>query len=245
MSGGEATDVVAIIDVARRWTDHDEVVGGESAQRRTVNDAPGMADGAGDDPAATASAATSHDPLAVLDELFAKWKTLHRKQTRPVVTRHALELDVADAFTGKQAEITLADGERLAVSVPAGTADGAELRIAASEGPDAGDVVVTIRYRPHPQFRIVGHDLHTDHAIELSEAVLGTQVTLETPGGSVRLTIPEWAGASGGIAVAGRGMPRAGGGRGDLFVHLRVMLPESPDEQLITLMRNQRKSIYV
>lgn len=218
---------------------------GESAERRTVDDAPGMADGAGDANSDTPSGDTAADPLAVLDELFAKWKTLHRKQSRPAATRHLLELDIADAFTGKQAEITLANGQRLPVAVPAGTADGAELRIATPEGLQPGDALVTISYRPHPQFRISGSDLHTDYAIELREAILGTHVTLETPGGRVQLTIPEWAGASGGIAVAGRGMPTAGGKRGDLYVHLRVMLPEAPDERLITLMRNQRKAIYV
>lgn len=218
---------------------------GEAAQRRTVDDAPGMADGAGDAASSADPAETADDPLAVLDELFAKWKTIHRKPSRPAPTRHVVELEIADAFAGTKREITLANGQRLAVPIPAGTADGAELRIATPDGLQPGDVLVTIRYRPHPQFRIIGNDLHTDHAIELRDAVLGTQVLLDTPGESVKLTIPEWAGASGGITVSGRGMPRAGGKRGDLYVHLRVMLPEEPDEKLISLMRNQRAAVYV
>ncbi|PWW01864.1 DnaJ-like protein [Hoeflea marina] len=219
---------------------------GESAQRRTVHDAPGMADGAGDSAGSTPGAEQAGaDPLAVLDELFAKWKTLHRRQARPETSRHLLELDIAEAFTGALGEITLPSGGQLAVPVPAGTADGAELHIPVPASHATGDALVTIRYRPHPQFRILGNDLHTDHAIDLRDAVLGTQVTLETLDGPLRLTIPEWAGASGGMTVSGRGLPRPEGGRGELYVHLRVLLPETPDDSLIALMRSQRKAVYV
>jgi curved DNA-binding protein len=60
------------------------------------------------------------------------------------------------------------------------------------------------------------------------QAVLGDQVTIETPDGPVTLKVP--AGTQNGrrLRLRGRGLPRRGGGRGDLYAVVRIVVPERP-----------------
>ena len=76
-----------------------------------------------------------------------------------------------------------------------------------------GDVIVTVRYAPHPVFKVEGRDLKADLPITLYDAVLGGRVRAPTLTGEVELAIAP--GANGGrvMRLRGKGLP-AGGGRG-------------------------------
>ncbi|MEZ4316573.1 MAG: DnaJ domain-containing protein [Myxococcota bacterium] len=77
-----------------------------------------------------------------------------------------------------------------------------------------------------------GHDPEVV-ALEISvvEALLGGRVSLETPQGKVRLTIPP--GTSGGtrLRLKGKGSPLATGEIGDLFVETRITVPKNLDDE--------------
>jgi DnaJ-class molecular chaperone len=67
--------------------------------------------------------------------------------------------------------------------------------------------------------------------INVTEAILGGRVALETPQGKVRLTIPP--GTSGGtrLRLKGKGSPLANGTIGDLYVELRIVVPKVLDAE--------------
>jgi len=189
------------------------------------------------------------DPLSVLDELFARWKAVHRRPERPErpmpESRHEVEIELAAVVTGKRTSLRLADGTDLIVDIPAGIADGAVIRMQRDTGAGLADVAVTVRHRPHPAFRVVGRDLVTEAAVELRDAVLGGTVTVETLDGPVRLDVPQWTTGGAPLVVDGRGLPGPDGRRGDLHVHLHIRLPGRPDEALVELMRSRRKSFFM
>lgn len=198
-------------------------------------------------------AARSADPLAALDELFAKWKNIHRAKPEPasppprrepVDNRQMLELDLEKVLSGGSADIRLGDGTTARIDIPAGIADGTEIR-----HEDARDrsrvTVVTVRYRPHRAFRPEGRDLHMDHAIELSEAVLGGHVVVDALDGPARVPLGAWTTGGAPTVVQGKGLPGPDGARGDLLVHFRIRLPSEPDPQLVDIMRAKRKSFFV
>jgi DnaJ-class molecular chaperone len=202
-------------------------------------------------------AARSADPLAALDELFAKWKNIHRAKPdpapepapapprrEPVDNRQILELDLEKVLSGGMADIRLTDGTTSQLHIPSGIGDGTEIR---HEDPrDRSRVtVVTVRYRPHPGFRPQGRDLHMDHAIELSEAVLGGHVVVQTLDGPARVSLGAWTTGGTPAVVDGKGLPGPDGVRGDLLVHFRIRLPGKPDPQLVDMMRSKRKSFFV
>ena len=85
-----------------------------------------------------------------------------------------------------------------------------------------------------------GRDLHADLPVSLADAVIGAKVPVETLGGRVAVTVPPWSSSDRVLRIKGRGMPLKTGGKGDLYVHVRIMLPEGGDPDLEALLRKRR-----
>ena len=60
------------------------------------------------------------------------------------------------------------------------------------------------------------------------QAVLGDSVRIETPDGPVTLKVPPGTQAGKRLRLRGRGLPRGGVSRGDLYAVVRVVVPERP-----------------
>lgn len=150
---------------------------------------------------------------------------------------YRLEVDFLDAVNGGTPRITLPDGTSLDVAIPPGTRDGQVLRLAGKgepgpEGGEPGDALIEIAVRPHPFFRRDGDDIRLDLPISLREAVLGGTVTVPTPAGPVKATIPRGANTGKVLRLKGKGVPSRGGRRGHEYLTLQVMIPEPPDAEL-------------
>jgi DnaJ-class molecular chaperone len=128
------------------------------------------------------------------------------------------------------------------IHVPSGMVDGARLRVpaqghAGTLGAPAGDLYVDVRVRPHPVLRQQGDDLHLVLPVAVHEAVLGARLEIPSFDGPVRVRIPP--GTQGGqrFKISGRGAVTLTGGRGDLYVEVRLALPPVLDERSKELMR--------
>lgn len=158
--------------------------------------------------------------------------------------QYRLEVPFLDAALGGTSRITLPDGQRLEVKIPKGARDGQTIRLRGKGGPGhgkgpAGDAYITLSLADHPLFARDGNDIRIALPISLDEAVLGGPVEVPTIHGPVRMTIP--AGASSGrtLRLRGRGV-EAGGQKGDQFVELRIVLPETIDADLEQAIRDWR-----
>ena len=132
--------------------------------------------------------------------------------------------------------------ETLSVRVPPGVADGDRLRIAGKgnaglRGGAAGDLYLSISVASHPLFRREGADLHVTVPVAIHEAALGARIDVPAPDGPVRLRVPPGTQSGQRFRLRGRGMPARDGGRGDLFVHVQLMLPAVLDERSKALLR--------
>ncbi|WP_089721879.1 DnaJ C-terminal domain-containing protein [Candidatus Entotheonella palauensis] len=164
--------------------------------------------------------------------------------TMPGADREAvLSLTLEEAAHGGQREISLIDPETgqsktYAVKVPKGIRPGQRIRLAKLGGPSmgsgpAGDLYLRVDLQPHAAFRLEGCDLYTTLTVAPWEAALGSEATLTTLDGSVRVKIP--AGSSSGrqIRLKGRGFPNPPGGAGDLYAEIEIAVPKvlSDDER--------------
>ena len=152
---------------------------------------------------------------------------------------------LAQVASGGDVRVTLPTGKTLDVSVPVGFEDGRTIRLRGQGEPGQrnglpGDALVTLRYAPHPVFKVEGRDLRLDLPITLYEAVLGAKVRAPTLSGAVEIAIP--AGTSSGrvMRLRGKGLPSGAGETGDLFLNLRIALPPGEDKALADLMREWR-----
>jgi curved DNA-binding protein len=153
---------------------------------------------------------------------------------RPPEARATAEVTLAEVARGAERMVSL-DGRRLQVAIPAGVNDGAKIRLRGAvkppDGGPAGDVVITVRVKSDPRFERRGADLITELPLTLAEAMLGAEVPVPVPTGSVKLRVRPNTQDGQEIRVPGRGLPKRGGsGKGDLVVRTRVVLPTLDDK---------------
>lgn len=144
------------------------------------------------------------------------------------------EVTLAEVARGAERMVSV-DGRRLQAAIPAGVNDGAKVRLRGAfkpaDGGPAGDVVITVRVQPDPRFERRGADLITELPLTLAEALLGAEVPVPVPTGSVKLRVRPNTQNGQEIRVPGRGLPKRGGtGKGDLLVRTRVVLPTLDDK---------------
>jgi DnaJ-class molecular chaperone len=159
--------------------------------------------------------------------------------------RATLEVTLEQAATGAKVTALFPDGRRLAVKLPDYVEDGQIIRLkgqgeASPFGGPNGDALITIRLRPDPRFRVEDRDLHVDLPVPLADAVLGARLPVETLTGRVAVSVPPWSSSDKVLRLKGRGLPKKEGGSGDLYVHVRVMLPEGGDPDLEVYARKCR-----
>ena len=115
--------------------------------------------------------------------------------------------------------------------LPQAVRDGTRLRLrgqgaAAPGGGEPGDLYVRLRFLPHPSFRVSDADLETDVTVMPWTAALGGEASVPSLDGTIRVKIPAGTHAGRILRVAGKGLGREGGGRGDLHAAVRIDIPE-------------------
>lgn len=133
----------------------------------------------------------------------------------------------------------VAEERELTVNIPPGARDGDRVRLAGQgepgeNGAPSGDLFIRIRLLPHPRFKIVNeNDLETEIEVMPWDAVLGTEVRIQTLDGEGNLKIPAGSRRGKRFRLRGKGLPIRGKGRGDLYVQLEINVPPqvTPEER--------------
>jgi DnaJ-class molecular chaperone len=174
------------------------------------------------------------------DDAFAE---LLRRSQRARANRRGQDLhyhlavDFADSIAGATKRLNLPDGSTIDVTIPPGLVDGQTLRLKGKGAPGTGkggpgDALIEVEVRPDRRFTREGDDITLELPISLTEAVLGGQVRVPTPTGDVTMSVPKGSNTGTKLRLRGKGAPRRGGGQGDQFVTLKVVLPKSPGPEL-------------
>jgi molecular chaperone DnaJ len=124
--------------------------------------------------------------------------------------------------------------------VPAGVDSGTRLRVpgegeAGANGGPNGDLYVVLDVKEHPFFERRGADLYCTIPVSIAQAALGAELTVPGLIGEEKLKLPEGTQSGAVFRIKGHGLPDPrGGGKGDLYYHVRVLTPSK-------LNRDQRK----
>jgi curved DNA-binding protein len=157
-------------------------------------------------------------------------------------------VSLEDAYRGTELELSLQVPEydengrarrvprTFKVRVPKGATDGQRLRLAGQGGKGVnggrdGDLYINIELRPHPLYRVTGHDLYLDLPVTPWEAVLGAAVEVPTLGGAVVLKVPPNTRAGQQLRLGGRGLPTPSGEAGSLYAIVQIVVPPAPGEK--------------
>lgn len=150
--------------------------------------------------------------------------------------RATLDITLEEVAGGGQVSARMPGGRKLAIKLPRYVEDGQTIRLK-GQGENGGDALITLRFKPHPRYRIDGRNLHVDLYVDLADAVLGAKVPVETLKGKIAVTVPPWSGSDKVLRLKGRGLPNKSGGESDLLVHVRILLPDDKRAALEALLR--------
>jgi curved DNA-binding protein len=153
-----------------------------------------------------------------------------RSQAPAPDTEAAIALTFAQAFHGVQQRLQL-DDDTINVRIPAGATPGSRIRLKGKGRPSPftqqrGDLYLTIEILPHAFFRFEGDNLVGDLPIRPDEAVLGSEISVPTPDGSVKMKVPKGIKSGQSLRLRGQGWTLPKGGRGDLFAKLQIVTPQ-------------------
>jgi molecular chaperone DnaJ len=135
--------------------------------------------------------------------------------------------------------------------IPPGVDTSTRLRVAGEgepgpNGGPAGDLYVVLEVKEHPFFERRGADLYCTIPLSIAQATLGAELQVPGLSGEEKLKIPEGTQSGAVFRIKGRGLadPR-GGGKGDLYYHVRVLTPTKLTREQRTLMEQLGYTIRV
>ncbi len=146
-------------------------------------------------------------------------------------TQAEITLTLAEAFKGAQKRLDLGGGETITTRIPAGARAGSRIRLKGKGQfnpmtQTRGDLYLTVKLAPHSFFKFEGDNLLCEIPITPDEAVLGTQIEVPTPEGSVKMQVPAGIKSGQSLRLRGKGWPLAKGGRGDQLVKIQIVPPK-------------------
>ncbi len=183
----------------------------------------------------------------IFEQMFGNMG-FHPFQQRPVRNPdnvYQLNITLEDAFRGKQVQINLGDQNQtpsqIQVNIPPGVEDGTRIRYAGNGNrvqPNLppGDLVIIIHVEPHAIWQRQGPHLHQEVQVPLWKALVGDTLNLTTiDGGQVNVKLPQLSVNQTVLKVTQKGMKiRNNVARGDLYVHVKVVMPDQLTEEQLT-----------
>lgn len=137
--------------------------------------------------------------------------------------------------------------QKILVTIPPGVEDGKKISIprqgdVGANGGPYGDLYVFIRVKPHAWFERSGADLYCAIPISITQASLGSEITVAAlDGKQLRLKIP--AGTQNGklLRIREEGVPVSGARKGDLYIKIIVQVPTKLSSRAKTLLEEVAK----
>jgi len=138
---------------------------------------------------------------------------------------YELPLTLQEVATGTRKTVSFQHegrSEKMTVKIPKGMVTGKKLRISGKGdqspfGGPPGDLFIKTKLVDDPIYRVEGFDLHINREIKLSEAILGTSISIAAlDGKELSLKIPPGTQHKTKMRLSGRGLPHMKGkGKGD------------------------------
>ncbi|MEQ8275118.1 MAG: DnaJ C-terminal domain-containing protein [Deltaproteobacteria bacterium] len=169
-----------------------------------------------------------NDDLKNPFDFFLRREQKKRRREREVQLNISLEHAYKGTTLNMVLDLPLEDGRtetrKIKLKIPQGAKDGDRLKL---KDPD---VTVVLQLEKHEQFEVDGRDVSTHVDITPWEAALGGTVDVATPGGSVKLRIPEGTSSGQKLRLRGQGLPLKPGRQGtpgDFYITVKIVVPKN------------------
>ncbi|MGD0307090.1 MAG: molecular chaperone DnaJ [Candidatus Acidiferrales bacterium] len=138
----------------------------------------------------------------------------------------------------------------LEVGIPAGVDSGTRLRMAGQGEPGThggapGDLYIFLEVKEHAFFERRGSDLVCEIPVSVTQATLGAKIKVPTLKDEEDLEIPEGTQSGQIFRKKGKGLPNPHGGKGDLYISVRVVIPAKVSREQRKLLEQLGQSMKV
>jgi molecular chaperone DnaJ len=128
--------------------------------------------------------------------------------------------------------------KEVSVKVPAGCADGNQLRVRGegdkgTRGAPPGDLYIAVKVQQSREFQREGFDIYTEISISIFDALLGTTDQVRTIDGQAEIKVPAGTQPETRMRIRGRGVPKLGkpNERGDHYITMKVEVPRTLNDK--------------
>ena len=162
----------------------------------------------------------------------------------------AISVSIEEAFFGATKKISLraTDGKmkNFTVKIPAGIRNSEKIRLLGQgkkgeNGGKNGDLLIQIQIEKNKNFRLENCNLFTDLKISPWEAALGARVSINGIDGTETVYIQKGIQSGDKIRIQGKGYKDGKGGRGDLIVSIKIMVPKNLSTEEVKLYEKLRE----
>ncbi|RYG27152.1 J domain-containing protein [bacterium] len=145
-------------------------------------------------------------------------------------SKRTLTYQTMDAQRTRGDVATVPTTKKVEVTIPPGIQDGKKLRVPgkgqAGANGKAGDLYVVVKWAEHPKFRLTGDNLEVEVPVSYERAALGGEITVPTLRNNLTMKIPAGTQSGQSFRLAGQGITRLGGSRGDLMAKVKITVPK-------------------
>lgn len=151
-----------------------------------------------------------------------------------------INVSIEEAFYGANKKISLRaiDGKikTFSVKIPSGIRNGEKIRLIGQgkngkNGGKNGDLFIKINIQDDKKYKLNGYDIYTDLMLSPWEAALGTKVKVNSIDEEVSVYIPKGIESGELLHIEGKGYKDGKGGRGNLIIETKIMVPKELSKQ--------------
>jgi curved DNA-binding protein len=173
-----------------------------------------------------------------------------QRQTKTSVNtqdvHYELYITLEEAYKGTSKIIEI-NGKKVEIKIKPGIVDGQILKVPLQNvlGQNyTGDLLVTVRIKPHKKVERKGDDLYVDVPIDIFKLILGGESKIRTFGGLIKFKIPPRSQNGTILRLKGQGMPNYSdpSRKGDLYLRLVAKIPENLSEKELELIRELQQT---
>jgi curved DNA-binding protein len=179
------------------------------------------------------------------------FESLRRQPSKGQDLVSDLEVTLEDVAKGGQKRILLqhkGTRESIDIRIPKGIENGKKLRIPGKglqdpHGGPPGELYCRVHVKDHPTFSREGENLIIEKEIPISEAVLGTELTIPTiDEKTLKVKVPPGTQCNAKIRIPGHGLPRFNGhGKGNQYVKIKIAIPKKLNKKQKELLKEMQQ----
>lgn len=161
-----------------------------------------------------------------------------------------INISLEDAFRGNEKSIGLrtTDGKMktFKINVPPGIQNNEKIRLIGqgkrgTGGGKNGDLFIKVKIDDNETFKLDGFNLRTNLYLTPWEAALSTKVMVRTIDEEISVYIPSGIQSGEEIKIENKGYKDGKGGRGDLILETKIMVPKNPSTEELELFKKLKE----